>query len=214
MTRPAGEAFDAWARDGRDEGMEVAHGPVVRRVLGELGLGPASRYLDLGCGNGYTVRWVASRYGATAMGVDASPAMVARARDLSKGLSGVSFECGAFPRHALPARSFDVVFSMETMYYMTDLDEALRAVLDLLVPGGLFVSVVDYFLENRESLEWPAYVGTDMKLLSERGWRRAFGRAGFRMVSQRHVVVPKDEAKEPWHAAIGSLMTSGVCAPV
>lgn len=210
-TRPAGEVFDVWARDGRDEGMEVAHGPVVRRVLEGLELGPDVRCLDVGCGNGYAVRWLASRCGASAVGLDASPEMIARARALSEGLPDVSFECAAFPEHSLPARSFDVVFSMEAMYYMSDLDEALRAVLDLLAPGGLFVSAVDYFRENRESLGWPGYVGADMKLLSAPEWRQAFERAGFRSVSQRRVVVPEDEAKERWHATVGSLVTTGVC---
>jgi len=208
-TRPAGEVFDAWARDGRDLGMEQAHGPVVRRVLEELELGRGSRYLDLGCGNGYTVRWVASERGATAVGLDASEDMVARARTLSQGMADVSFARGSFPDHALEPASFDVIFSMETMYYMTDLDVALKEVLSLLKPGGLFVSAIDFYRENRESHGWTGYVGAEMHLLSARDWHRAFERAGFRSVSQERLIVPEAEAREPWHATVGCLVTRG-----
>lgn len=207
--RPAGEVFDAWARDGRDDGMEHAHLPVVRRILEGIGLSSGTRYLDIGCGNGYTVRWAAAERGATAMGLDASREMVARARALSAGMPNVSFAFAAFPEHSLTGASFDVIFSMETMYYMTDLDEALREVLRLLEPGGLFVSAIDFYRENRVSHGWTGYVGTEMKLMSARGWRRAFERTGFQSVSQSRLVVPEAEAREPWHATVGSLVTSG-----
>jgi len=189
--------------------MEVAHGPVARRVLASLGLGPDSHYLDLGCGNGYTVRLVSARYGATAVGVDASSEMIAKARSLSPHSPDVSFVCASFPRHSLPERSFDVVFSMESMYYMVDLDEALRAVLELLKPGGVFACAVDFYQENTASLGWPGYVGTDMKLLSAQEWRSALEAAGFGAISQRRVVIPEGEAQEPWHATVGSLLTVG-----
>lgn len=210
--RPAGEEFDAWALDGRDDGMESAHGPVVRRILQDLTLDSRSRYLDIGCGNGHTVRWVATRHGATAVGVDASKEMVARARALSEGLPNVSFEWASFPDHSLAAASFDVIFSMEAMYYMTDLPAALGEVLDLLKPGGIFVSAIDYYGENRVSHRWTRYVRTKMKLMSARQWHRAFERAGFQSVSQERLVIPEAEARERWHATVGSLVTRGIRA--
>jgi len=208
-TPPAGEVFDAWARDGRDDGMELAHGPVVWRVLRQLNLDPDSRYLDIGCGNGYTVRWVAVERGATAVGLDASREMVTRARALSADLVNASYVHAVFPRHSLPAASFDVIFSMETMYYMSDLDKALREVSSLLKPGGIFVCAVDFYRENRASHGWTSYVGTEMNLMSARGWRRAFRHAGFQSVSQERVIVPRSEAREHWHATAGSLVTRG-----
>lgn len=207
--RPAGEVFDAWARDGRDDGMQRAHGPVVRRIFDRLELDGTSRYLDIGCGNGYTVRWVASQFGSTAVGLDASREMIARASALSIALPNVSFVCSSFPRHSLPAATFDVIFSMETMYYMLDLHEALTAVLNLLSPGGIFVSAIDYYRGNRASLGWPGYVGAEMKLMSARNWRRAFEGAGFQSVSQTRLVLPATEARERWHATVGSLVTTG-----
>jgi cyclopropane fatty-acyl-phospholipid synthase-like methyltransferase len=207
--RPAGDVFDTWAQDGRDDGMERAHGPVVRRILDDLTLDADTRYLDIGCGNGYSVRWAAERGAGTAVGLDVSKEMIGRARALSSGLPHVTFEHSSFPEHTLTPASFDVILSMEAMYYMTDLDAALREVLALLKPGGLFVCAVDFFREHRRSHKWPRLVGTEMKLMSARGWRRAFEHAGFRSVRQARMIIPQDEAGAASHASVGCLVTFG-----
>lgn len=208
--RPAREVFDVWATDGRANTMEHAHGPVVRGLIDRLGLAPNARFLDVGCGNGYAVRWAADRLPqGRAVGIDVSPQMISCARRLSTAYPHVEFYEFAFPRHQLPLRSFDAVFAMETAYYFPDLPEALAEIRQLLKPGGLFVSAVDYYREHRESHGWPEYVGTPMKLLDAAGWRRAFEDAGFTAVRQERLVVPEAEAVERWHATVGSLVTSG-----
>jgi cyclopropane fatty-acyl-phospholipid synthase-like methyltransferase len=51
--------FDGWARDGSADRMESSHSPFVRQAFDTLPLNRRSWYLDIGCGNGYTVRWAA-----------------------------------------------------------------------------------------------------------------------------------------------------------
>ncbi len=74
------DVFDDWARRGRAEGMERGHGPTARQGFDRLEVGAGTRYLDIGCGNGYTVRWAAAA-GARATGLDVSAEMITRARD-------------------------------------------------------------------------------------------------------------------------------------
>jgi len=208
--RPSGEVFDAWATDGRAATMESAHGPVVRPLIDHLDLAPDAWFLDLGCGNGYAVRWAAARLPeGRAVGIDASPEMIQRARELSRDNPRVEFHEASFPQHPLPRRSFDAIFSMETVYYFPDLPAALAEVRRLLKPGGGFLCAVDYYRENPDSHCWPEYVGARMKLLDAKGWRRAFETAGFAAVRQERLVVPKEDAVEPWHATVGSLVTTG-----
>lgn len=207
---PAGTVFDAWAQDGRDAGMERGHGPVARRVFQSLGLSPGDWYLDIGCGNGYTVRWAAALLsGGQAFGIDASPRMIERARSLSAGDTRAAFAVAVFPLHDLPLSSFDVIFSMETLYYMTDIPAALREIRRLLKPGGAFVSAIDFYAENRISHDWVSYVGARMSLWNARHWKREFERAGFTDVSQERLLIPADQAVERWHATVGSLVTRG-----
>lgn len=208
--RKVATVFDAWARAGRAEGMERGHGPVARRAFEKLALTRYGWYLDIGCGNGYTVRWAAAAAPAgRAFGLDVSPEMVRLARELSGDLPNVEFREGAFPRTDLPAGRFEAIFSMEVLYYLPDLDAALAGVLRLLAPGGRFACVVDYFGENAESHSWPDDLGVPMHLLDSAGWRDAFARAGFHGIEQERVRLTADEATADWKVSVGSLLTFG-----
>lgn len=210
ITRPARVVFDEWAAEGRDEGMAEAHGPVARRVLDRLHLPPDGRFLDIGCGNGYAVRWAAARMPeGTAVGIDVSPEMIRNARKRSQGLENVRFERTGFPDHSLPAGAFDAIFSMEVFYYFSDVAAALEETLRLTRPGGEFACVVDYYEENEASHGWPELTGTPMKLMSADEWRGALEAAGFVDVRQDRITLPAEEASQDWHATVGSLVTVG-----
>jgi ubiquinone/menaquinone biosynthesis C-methylase UbiE len=206
----AKDVFDEWAADDRGASMEQAHSPVIRALVERLQLAPNAEFLDIGCGFGYAVRLAADRVPAgRAVGVDVSPQMLRQARKRAAGFGNVEFHECAFPQHTFAHARFDVVFAMESVYYMPDLAAALREVHRLLKPGGAFVSAVDYYEENTASHKWPSKVGTRMRLLDSGGWRRAFEDAGFANVAQERLVVPEAVALEPWHATVGSLVTSG-----
>ncbi|MCA9536195.1 MAG: class I SAM-dependent methyltransferase [Myxococcales bacterium] len=51
--------FDQWAQAGRAEGMQHSHTPAARQAFERLAVQPGQHYLDIGCGNGYSVRWAA-----------------------------------------------------------------------------------------------------------------------------------------------------------
>lgn len=203
-------AFDEWARAGRAEGMERHHGPAARRAFDRLALTPEGWYLDIGCGNGYTVRWAAQAapYGR-AIGLDVAPAMLERARALSTAFAQAEYHLAAFPGHDLPRGRFEGIFSMEVFYYLPDIDAALAATRDLLAPGGRFACVVDYYTENAASHDFPSHVDAEMTLWSMADWRAAFGRAGLRVVEQTRLILPLAEADEDWQTTDGSLLTLG-----
>jgi ubiquinone/menaquinone biosynthesis C-methylase UbiE len=204
--------FDDWADRGRAEGMESGHGFAARAAFDRLEVGAGDHYLDVGCGNGYTVRWASSRVGpeGRAVGIDLSPRMVERARSAAAGLANVQFHQAAFPDHTLPRRAFRGIFSMEVLYYLPDLAGALREIERLLAPGGRFACVVDYYQENAESHSWPDDLGCPMTLLSMSGWRAAFERAGLRPVEQLCIQYPLAPGEAPgWKHTQGSLLTLG-----
>lgn len=102
-------------------------------ILARLAPRPGERILDLGCGDGdLTVRLVAS--GATVIGVDASPDMVAAAR--ARGVDA----------HVMDARAltfdggFDAVFSNAVLHWIPEVDAVLAGVARALRPGGRFVA--------------------------------------------------------------------------
>ncbi len=202
--------FDDWARRGRAEGMEQGHGPVARRAFERLDLQPDGWYLDIGCGNGYTVRWAAKTASAgRAVGIDVAPEMIRRARELSADLPNAEFHLATFPDHQLSGSRFDTIFSMEVLYYLPSLSAALEEIVRLLKPGGRFACVIDYYQENEASHSWPEDVGVAMRLLSAAEWRAAFEAAGLEVVDQSRVTVPAEEASEEWETTVGSLLTVG-----
>ena len=206
------DVFDDWAASGRADRMATSHSPAARPAFDRLRLKDGERYLDVGCGNGYTVRWAAETC-ARATGLDMSPNMIARARELSATIGNVDYLVSPFPDDgALPAASFDAVFSMEVLYYLDDLGSAVRRVRELLRPGGRFACVVDFYAENTASHGWPDDLGVPMTLRSARGWRLEFEENGFEVVEQERLRQP-DFASDPdsrWKSVEGSLLTLGV----
>jgi SAM-dependent methyltransferase len=208
--------FDDWALAGRAEGMERGHGPYARRAFDLLDLpdGPV-RYLDVGCGNGYTVRWAAEQHrGGLALGLDGSAEMVARARALS-GHTSARFVHAPFPEHNQPELlvpgSFDAIFSMEVFYYLPDLPAGLREVARLLRSGGRFACVVDFYAENTASHRWPDDLGVPMTLLSMADWRNAMEAADLRVVHQEQLRAAPGSDGGSWKETVGSLMTIAEC---
>jgi len=204
--------FDDWAQRGRAEGMEAGHGFSARVGFERLGLESGDRYLDVGCGNGYTVRWAAAVIGddGRGVGIDLSSEMVARAKEASAGLANVEFQQAAFPEHDLTRDSFRGIFSMEVLYYLADVEGALREIAALLAPGGRFACVVDYYRENAASHSWPDDLGCPMSLLSMKGWRGAFEAAGLEVLDQSCIQYPLAPGDEPsWKQTQGSLLTVG-----
>jgi len=188
--------FDLWASNGRAESMEAGHRPRALTALAALSLRETDRALDLGCGNGWITRWLAARLTAgTAVGVDLSPEMVARARSLSQDVDRASFQEGTLEHLPFEDASFDHVVSMEVFYYADDLVRALGECQRVLRPGGSVTICVDFYEENAESHSWPERTGLTMKLLSEAAWLEALRSVGFQFVYGFRCLDPGHAAK-------------------
>jgi trans-aconitate methyltransferase len=94
---------------------------------------PGERILDLGCGDGFLTRRIAES-GATMVGVDSSPQMVAAAKEQGADARLASGESLPFDQE------FDAVFSNAALHWMNDHDAVLRGVYRALKPGGRFVA--------------------------------------------------------------------------
>lgn len=95
-----------------------------------LGIGAGDRVLDVACGSGLAIELAATR-GASCSGIDASPRLVAVARDRTPDADIRVGDMGALP---WADETFDVVTSFRGIWGTTPraVDEARR----VLVPGG------------------------------------------------------------------------------
>jgi ubiquinone/menaquinone biosynthesis C-methylase UbiE len=183
------EIFDQWADEGRDAELEREHVDVAKQVIAAMQLRPGERVLDLGCGNGWATRLIAqANAGVQAIGVDASPKMVARAEALHSLTIRARYEVGTFEKLDFKDNHFDRVFSMEALYYAADLHQAIRECFRVLKPGGSIETLVDYYAESAASEPWAKVMGLALHRLSETGWREAFERAGFGALTTARVI--------------------------
>lgn len=92
---------------------------------------PRERILDIGCGEGTLTRKMIER-GATVLGIDNSPEMIAAAR--AKGVDAVLLAAEDMQFFA----EFDAAFSNATLHWVLEKEQAARAIFRALKPGGRF----------------------------------------------------------------------------
>ena len=188
--KAAVDVFSQWALIGKDEGMERGHAASVKAML-ELAipkLNDGFSAIDLGCGNGWVTRMLSELGAGHSEGVDGSNEMInkATAKD-----SNHKYSQGLLPDWS-PGRRFDLVHTMEFLYYLDDPAGMLSIIHDeWLEENGILVAGVDHYLEHEESLTWPEHVGVHMTTLSIDDWKSAMDNAGFKDV-EIHQVAGKE----------------------
>jgi len=89
------------------------------------------RILDVGCGDGTLTKKIVER-GATVLGIDNSPEMIAAARE--KGIDAVRMDVADMTFRS----EFDAVFSNATLHWVLETEQAARAIFRALKAGGHF----------------------------------------------------------------------------
>jgi SAM-dependent methyltransferase len=92
---------------------------------------PGERILDVGCGEGALTKKIVER-GATVLGVDNSPEMIAAAR--ANGIDALLLPAEDMQFFA----EFDAAFSNATLHWVLHKEQAARAIFRALKPGGHF----------------------------------------------------------------------------
>src|SRR5215475_211624 len=124
------DRWDATLYDG-------SHGFVHRLGAGVVELldpKPGERVLDVGCGTGHLTKKIADA-GATALGVDASAAMIAEAR---RNFPDLRFEIASATEMRFQ-QPFDAVFSNAALHWVRPPEAAVARMYEALRPGGRFV---------------------------------------------------------------------------
>ncbi|WP_338325944.1 methyltransferase domain-containing protein, partial [Thermomonospora catenispora] len=114
-------------------GYVSAHGAPLVDLLDPQ---PDERIIDLGCGTGTLAAAIAER-GATVLGIDGSPEMIAQASATYPDLNFAVGDAHTFTT----SEPYDAVASNAALHWMTrDPDAVLKAVHAALRPGGRFVA--------------------------------------------------------------------------
>lgn len=106
----------------------------------ELRLTGAERVVDAGCGPGLVALHLAP-HAREVVGVDATPAMVAKARSLAadRGCPNATFTEGVIERLPCADRSVDAVVTRYTFHHLVDPRAAIAEMVRICRPGGRVV---------------------------------------------------------------------------
>ena len=132
------ENFDQHAGADTRDGRQLVPGrswAAWSRAIGLLL--PPLDVIDIGCGEGYlTIE--AARWARKVVGVDRSPAVLARARQLAerRKFANIVWKRGEIERVPVPDGSFDVALLSQTLHHAADPGRAVHEAARVLRPGG------------------------------------------------------------------------------
>ena len=172
--------------------MEKSHRPVGEQAIERMHLPSDAQVLDVGCGSGWATRLMAER--ATSgriVGIDIADEMVQLAADSSTGFTNTEFKVATAENLPFRDREFSHAFSMESLYYYSNMLAALREIYRVLDDGGVFVTVIDLYLENVPSHQWIPTLKVPVHLLGIPDYRAMFEEVGFVNVKDERLYDPQ-----------------------
>ena len=175
------KVFDEWAMSGKDKGMEKSHAASVFEIL-DYALNKINTktnqftFLDIGCGNGWVVEHLSKKDDCTlSIGIDGAENMIINANKRQSRASFLLKDINVFESES----KFDLIFSMEVLYYLDNPSKVIKKIHDMLNPNGRFIMGIDHYFENKECHDWQEKVGTRMHLFREKQWIDFFKNASF-----------------------------------
>lgn len=135
--------WSAFVRGGHDIHRERLHGPALLDACGDV---RGCRVLDIGCGEGWCSRALASR-GAAVTAIDLCHAMIAEAlthpEQIDQLIDYRVMDAVDVDHHAWPEK-FHLVTACMSLHNMPDPGAALRAVRRVLAPAGRLVCSIPH----------------------------------------------------------------------
>lgn len=106
-------------------------------LLAAAAVRPGHHLLDVGCGNGLIAEYLAERSGACVSGLDFAPEAIHQATTRTQAKADrLTFFVGDInDLHLLPG-AYDVIVSIDSIYFSQDYAETIRAFKQALRPGG------------------------------------------------------------------------------
>lgn len=111
-----------------------------QQTIHHLALRPGDRVLDVCCGSGASAIPAAVRVGSTGqvLGIDIAESLLQLARDKAQqqGLENIKFQAGDFETLGFPDESFDAIVCVFGIFFVPDMQAAVRELWRMLRPGG------------------------------------------------------------------------------
>lgn len=125
---------DAFGKDFSQDGFSDIN--QINRILEYIPKNSIANVLDIGCGNGKMLEYLQQKTNANIYGFDYSKNAINNANKLK--LDNSEFRIGLIGEIKYPKNKFDVIISMDTIYFANDIKDFVSQVKSWLKPDGVF----------------------------------------------------------------------------
>lgn len=164
--------------------MNRANRNMYRGIVHELQLYENTQILNVGFGNGYLEKLIFQKGRCFITGIDISPDMVTKAAAVNQKYvdSGrMRFQLGDCCDLEFKDSAFDVVTTMNTIYFWSDTAKGMSEIYRVLKPGGVFLNAVI----SKEKLDKFFYTKNGFRKFTRHEYIELGKKAGFRRIKIR-----------------------------
>lgn len=155
---------------------------ITERAVMKEELTKESLVLDVGCGTGQTVAFLAETIGCKVTGVDSHPLMVQKARKRCASISDlIDVKTGRVESLPFSDRVFDFVLS-ESVLSFTNVSVSLIEIRRVLKERGVLIAVEAVVEQEHKDLQRVKNFYGFTQLLTEEEWIKLFHETGFKYV--------------------------------
>lgn len=166
--------------------MNRANHVMYRGIVDEITVAPSLKLLDIGFGNGYLEKMIYKKGKCSIQGIDISEDMVKVASSNNKKAvkkGDMKFAVGDCCSMLFEDELFDVVTTMNTIYFWDDTLKGLEEIYRVLRADGIFYNAV----LMKESLDKVFYTKNGFKKFEKDEYIKLGERVGFKKVSIRNL---------------------------
>lgn len=158
--------------------MNTINNRMYRKIVSLTKLKTNATILDIGYGNGYLIKQLYKKYKSNIYGIDISEDMkqTARKRNYKGILEGkIHLETGDCCNLSYDNESFDVITSINTIYFWSDTTQGLKEIYRTLKPEGEFYNAV----YTKEMLQKLSYTQKGFKFFEKEDFIQQGKNVGF-----------------------------------
>lgn len=160
----------------------------IDKILADLHLCPDDQILDLGCGDGWLCRTLATLCPEGAIvGLDISDNIVRHAREQSVGLDNTLYSPGVAEEIPWAEEYFSRVVSVESAYYWSSPENALREIFRVMKPGGKITFLLSLHGTNTRASHLPEDLEALLQFKSAQEWVEIMKNSGFSQVESERL---------------------------
>ena len=95
------------------------------------------KVLELGCGNGFITEYISDKTQCNITGIDFATKAIEHANDRTRyKRERIIFEATSMDNLSYEENSFDAVISIDTLYFVKDMESTLKCISKILKPEG------------------------------------------------------------------------------